>query len=95
MKTIFRILWSLIKLLAQTDKQPANAGTPGLGLICSFEAYVPEKTLLRPLPPRKYQDPAQQSVQLAQAVPKRQQVSPNTDWKVWCDNNRMLFKTSA
>jgi hypothetical protein len=93
MKMIFRILWSLIKLLAQTDKQPAAAGTPGLGLICSFEAYVPDKSVLRPLPPRKA--PAPQAASFAQTAPKRQASAPNTDWKVWCDNNRMLFKTSA
>lgn len=95
MKTIFRILWSLIKLLAQTDTQPATTGTPGLGLICSFEAYVPDKTALRPLPPRRAQQPTPQAVPFAQAAPKRPGPAPNTDWKVWCDNNRMLFKTSA
>ncbi|CAM4030669.1 hypothetical protein L1N85_06420 [Paenibacillus alkaliterrae] len=92
MRTIFLFFWNLMKLIIQTDSKPSNTGTACLGLIFSFEAHVVEKRSLSILPDRQFNNET-----LQQGIPqqKRPQRNPNAEWQAWCENNRMLFQSTA
>lgn len=93
MKAIFFFFWNLMKVLTQTNIKQTDKGTGPLGQIYSFEAHLIRKQTLSPLPNRQKQHyKTLQSVIPLQTSPRD---NPRTDWQIWCENNRMLFQSSA
>ncbi|RCW43037.1 hypothetical protein [Paenibacillus prosopidis] len=97
MEAILFFIWNLIMtvkrdLAKQTAKQ-TDMGKPAcLGKIYSFEAYMVKKQTVSVLPDRQKNNETLQPFIPIQKSPLR---NPRTEWQIWCENNRMLFQSSA
>lgn len=98
MKTIFFFFWNLMMMvIKRANIEQSYKGTRPqgpLGKIYSFEAHLIRKQMVTPLPDRQ----KLQYHSLRPTVPA--QKDPNSDrrateWQIWCENNRMLFQSSA
>lgn len=92
MKTILFFIWNLFMIIIA--KQPDKGKPARLGLIYSFEAHMIEKQTKTVLPNRQKH---QHYETLQQLIPmlKNSHRNPRDEWQIWCENNRMLFQSSA
>ncbi|WP_028608583.1 hypothetical protein [Paenibacillus harenae] len=89
---LFFILSLMMGVKRDMAKQTDKAKPACLGRIYSFEAYLIEKQPISVLPDRQ-----KNTVTLQPFIPvqKSSQRSPRSEWQIWCENNRMLFRNSA
>lgn len=93
MEAILLFIWNLMMVFKRDIANQIDTGKPDcLGRTYSFEAYLIEKQSLSVLPDRqKNNEPLQPFI----PIQKSPQRNPRTEWKIWCENNRMLFHSSA
>ncbi|MDQ6421990.1 hypothetical protein RB620_21400 [Paenibacillus sp. LHD-117] len=93
MKAILLFIWNLIKAIkSDTAKHTDKSKPECLGIVYSFEAYLIQKQSISVLPDIKKNSETQQPSVPIQKSPPR---NPRTEWQIWCENNRMLFQSSA
>lgn len=94
MEAILFFIWNLVMAVVKRDlAKQTDKGKPAcLGLVYSFEAYYIEKQTVSVLPDRQKNNETVQPVIPMQKSPLR---NPRTEWQIWCENNRMLFQSSA
>ena len=93
MKTILLFILNLmITVKVDTAKQTDNSKPACLGIVYSFEAYLVQKQSISVLPDKqKNSETPQPSI----PIQKSPHHNPRTEWRIWCENNRMLFQKSA
>ncbi|WP_169084097.1 hypothetical protein [Paenibacillus sp. PL91] len=93
MEAILLFIWNLMMVIKRENANQTDKGKPAcLGIIYSFEAYLIEKQSIFVLPDRqKNNDPLQPFI----PIQKSPQRNPRTEWQIWCENNKMLFQSSA
>jgi hypothetical protein len=93
MEAILFFIWNLIMAVKRDiAKQPEKSKPNCLGLVISFEAYLIEKKTVSVLPDKQNHNETLQPVIPIQKSPIS---NPRTEWQIWCENNRMLFQSSA
>ncbi|CAM4030732.1 hypothetical protein L1N85_06425 [Paenibacillus alkaliterrae] len=93
MIAIILFIWKLMMVDKRTPTKQSDKGKPAcLGFVYSFEAYMTEKHTVSILPNRqKHDDPPPQLIPM-HIHPNR---NPRTEWQIWCENNKMLFQSTA
>jgi hypothetical protein len=95
MKTIFFLFRDLITGIKRATIKQLDKVTACLVLIYSIAArMIGKQTAAAALPNMQKQQPYN-NLQLFVPIQKDQQNNPRAEWKIWCENNRMLFQSSA
>lgn len=93
MEAILFFICNLIMTVKRDLAKQTDTGKPAcLGLVFSFEAYMVEKQTVSVLPDRQKNNETLQPFIPIQKSPPR---NPRTEWQIWCENNRMLFQSTA
>jgi hypothetical protein len=93
MKTIFFFFWNLIMGIKRVHIKQLHKETTCPVLIYSIEELMIRKQTAAILPSRRNQH----FIKLQQPLPmqKDPQNNPRAEWQIWCENNKMLFQSSA
>lgn len=93
MEAILFFIWNLLMVAKRAIAKLSDKGKPAyLGLLYSFEAHRIEKQTETVLPDRQKHDETLQRFIPMLKSPHR---NPRTEWQIWCENNKMLFQSSA
>jgi hypothetical protein len=93
MKTIIFFFWNLIMGIKRAHIKQLHKETICPVLISSFELHMMRKQTVAVLPSRRNLH----SIKLQQPVPMQKDPhnKPRAEWQIWCENNKMLFQSSA
>lgn len=94
MKTIFFFFWNFMMAIKRATIKQLDKVTACLVLIYSFVARMLGKQTVAAALPNRQKHPYN-NLQPFIPIQKDLQNNPRAEWKIWCENNRMLFQSSA